>query len=573
MVFDEKDLAPYHGDQPFIFLSYSHKNAEEAKKIIRKMNSEGFRVWYDEGLIAGTEWSAEIAYNIERCSYLVALISKDYIASQNCKNELLYALDKKIRCLPVYLEETELPKGIALNLVSIRAVHKGNHPNSESFYKDMFIADGIEICRGEAENIDTNTNIELTPPINPFSGIIKIVVPIILLLIAGLALWKSGLFTPKTNDSEGSMISDNTMIKAGSVEDIPSLQMTNNSTEPEDNETVDIPETRSEDKLSISQMERTAKPIMADICKERDVEKATVYKVFSNEMITRDRIITITFQDNLKNMPDNAWDVSEVHNKNVMAWVEEDESGLYNLFIGAVGGIASPKDCTGLFNGYIHLEKIDFGRVFSTEDAVNMAFMFANCSSLIQLDISAFDTSKVENMTGMFYKCSSLSKLDISHFDTSNVSDMGAMFAYCSALDKLEVNNFDTSNVTDMGAMFHRCNHLKAIDVSNFNTAKVTDMSAMFYGCSGLKNLNVSSFDTSNVKNMNAMFGNCINLEKIDVSRFNTSNVTDMGAMFYKCNGLEELDVSSFDTSKVTSYDDFMPDSLNPNWRNIFVTA
>ena len=149
MVFDEKDLAPYHGDLPFIFLSYSHKNADEAKEIIRRMNSEGFRVWYDEGLIAGTEWDAEIASNIERCSYLVALISKDYIASQNCRNELLYALNNKIRCLPIYLEETDLPKGMALNLVSIRAVHKKNHRDLESFYKDIFAAGGMDICRGD----------------------------------------------------------------------------------------------------------------------------------------------------------------------------------------------------------------------------------------------------------------------------------------------------------------------------------------------------------------------------------------------------------------------------------------
>ena len=33
MLFEDKRLAPYHGKEPFLFLSYSHKDAEEAAEI------------------------------------------------------------------------------------------------------------------------------------------------------------------------------------------------------------------------------------------------------------------------------------------------------------------------------------------------------------------------------------------------------------------------------------------------------------------------------------------------------------------------------------------------------------
>ena len=51
MVFEDKSLAPYHGREPFIFISYSHRNSDQAAEIISTLNRAGFRVWYDEGLI------------------------------------------------------------------------------------------------------------------------------------------------------------------------------------------------------------------------------------------------------------------------------------------------------------------------------------------------------------------------------------------------------------------------------------------------------------------------------------------------------------------------------------------
>ena len=66
------------------------------------------------------------------------------------------------------------------------------------------------------------------------------------------------------------------------------------------------------------------------------------------------------------------------------------------------------------------------------------------------------------------------------------------------------------------------------------------------------------------------MFQGCKSLESLDVSSFDTSNVTDMAAMFEGCDSLKELDISNFDTSNVKYFNNFMPNELNPNWRNRF---
>ena len=203
------------------------------------------------------------------------------------------------------------------------------------------------------------------------------------------------------------------------------------------------------------------------------------------------------------------------------------------------------------FDDLKKLTEIQGLQYLNTSNVTDMSHMFANCSSLTNLDVSNFDTSNVTNMSFMFSRCSSLTNLDVSNFDTSNVTDMSYMF-WLSSLKNLDMSNFDTSNVTNMKGLFHSCSSLTNLDIHNFNTNNMTDMSMMFCSCSSLTNLDVSNFDTSNVTDMSSMFSRCNSLTNLDVSNFDTSNVTDMSGMFNSCSSLTNLDVSSFDTSNVT---------------------
>ena len=48
-----------------------------------------------------------------------------------------------------------------------------------------------------------------------------------------------------------------------------------------------------------------------------------------------------------------------------------------------------------------------------------MLWMFNNCSSLKELNLSSFDTNQVTNMSHMFRNCSSLKELNLSSFNTT----------------------------------------------------------------------------------------------------------------------------------------------------------
>ena len=273
-------------------------------------------------------------------------------------------------------------------------------------------------------------------------------------------------------------------------------------------------------------------------------------------------VTKIVFQDSINKIEgeSESWDISSAKNKTVMARLvpNTDDTTTNTLYIQGNGGVTANYDSSNLFYNFSKLTEIENINLLDTSNVTNMWYMFRECSSLTNLDVSNFDTSKVIDMGAMFSLCSRLTSLDVSNFNTSKVTSMNSMFYECSSLTNLNLSSFDTSNVTSMRNMFLRCTNLTNLDVSSFDTSQVTHMNAMFNLCESLTSLDVSSFDTSNVTDMSNMFNSCNSLTSLDVSNFDTSQVTNMNAMFSCCSSLTSLDVSNFDTSNVTiMYDMF----------------
>jgi len=122
--FDDRKLRAYRGARPYAFLSYSHKDKADAELITYELIDRGFRVWFDEGLTPAKEWDEVIAKRVEECSYFVALLSQNYLESENCRDELNYARDKNRPRMLIYLENVELPAGMAMRLLRNHALHK-----------------------------------------------------------------------------------------------------------------------------------------------------------------------------------------------------------------------------------------------------------------------------------------------------------------------------------------------------------------------------------------------------------------------------------------------------------------
>ena len=138
---------PYRGyDAPYIFVSYAHKDGNKASEVIEKLQMEQYRVWYDEGIDPGTEWDENIAEHIENCEYFIALLSREYLVSSNCKDELNFARELEKPRLLIYLEDIQLPGGMRMRLSRLQAIHKYKYQSMEFFFEKLAETQGLEKC-------------------------------------------------------------------------------------------------------------------------------------------------------------------------------------------------------------------------------------------------------------------------------------------------------------------------------------------------------------------------------------------------------------------------------------------
>lgn len=137
----------WNDDLPFVFVSYAHRNKEEAMRIIGHLRETGHRVWCDAGIDPGTEWAEGIAKRIEHCTCFIALISASYLASSNCRDEINYARKLEKRRLLVYLENVELTGGLSMQQSSQQAIHKYAYKEEANFYEKLSDFEPLEQCQ------------------------------------------------------------------------------------------------------------------------------------------------------------------------------------------------------------------------------------------------------------------------------------------------------------------------------------------------------------------------------------------------------------------------------------------
>lgn len=114
----------YAGDQPYLFASYSHKDAASVFPELIYLRDQGYRVWYDEGIDPGNEWPEEIAKALEGAAFFIVFISPSAATSRNVRNEITFALDANKPFLAIHITETKLPSGLQLTIGAIQAIMK-----------------------------------------------------------------------------------------------------------------------------------------------------------------------------------------------------------------------------------------------------------------------------------------------------------------------------------------------------------------------------------------------------------------------------------------------------------------
>ena len=151
----------YNGTEPYIFVSYSHKDSNTVRPIIARMQADGYRVWFDEGIPGGDRYDCTIAEQIRGCGYFITLLSQNYPDSNYCTTELLYAIRQKKHILPIYLEDVTLPPDMDMHLSSLQWIAKYLLRDEDKFYQALYRSGGIEAFRTEPQGKKAPTKIKI----------------------------------------------------------------------------------------------------------------------------------------------------------------------------------------------------------------------------------------------------------------------------------------------------------------------------------------------------------------------------------------------------------------------------
>ena len=94
---------PYEGKRPYLFVSYSHRQSDEVVDAIRLLHERRWRVWYDEGIPAGSDWPKNIEIHMRRSAAVLLFLSQSALDSPNCFSEIKTAVDlgKSVLVLPL----------------------------------------------------------------------------------------------------------------------------------------------------------------------------------------------------------------------------------------------------------------------------------------------------------------------------------------------------------------------------------------------------------------------------------------------------------------------------------------
>jgi hypothetical protein len=106
----------YRGTDPYIFVSYAHKDSNAVFPIISEFHKVGFPIWYDEGIDPGNEWPKEIESALKNCTLFIVFISASAVRSKNVRNEINLALKRDTSFIEIELEVTELIDGLDLQM-------------------------------------------------------------------------------------------------------------------------------------------------------------------------------------------------------------------------------------------------------------------------------------------------------------------------------------------------------------------------------------------------------------------------------------------------------------------------
>ena len=124
----------YTGKEPYLFVSYSHRDADKVYPILDALYDRKYRLWYDESCETGNDFRDELRERIEGSEAVLLFVSESSMASPFCGMEIIVARENGKRLYPIYLDNTAVPPAFQILLAN---THHGSIDNMDKLIKSM----------------------------------------------------------------------------------------------------------------------------------------------------------------------------------------------------------------------------------------------------------------------------------------------------------------------------------------------------------------------------------------------------------------------------------------------------
>ena len=124
----------YTGEEPYLFVSYSHRDTNQVYPILDELYDRKYRIWYDESCENGNDFRDELRQRIEKAEAVLLFVSQSSMASPFCGMEIIVARENGKRLYPIYLDSAEVPPAFEILLAN---THHSTADNMDRLMKGM----------------------------------------------------------------------------------------------------------------------------------------------------------------------------------------------------------------------------------------------------------------------------------------------------------------------------------------------------------------------------------------------------------------------------------------------------
>ena len=124
----------YTGNEPYLFVSYSHRDTATVYPILDALYDKKYRLWYDESCETGNDFRDELRTRIEKSEAVLLFVSEASMQSPFCGMEIIVARENGKRLYPIYLDSVEVPPSFQILLAN---THHSTVDNIDKLIKGL----------------------------------------------------------------------------------------------------------------------------------------------------------------------------------------------------------------------------------------------------------------------------------------------------------------------------------------------------------------------------------------------------------------------------------------------------